>query len=275
MTDAAQSSQRSLTDILANRAARGTLREHVEDTLEQLILNGTLEPGDQLPPEARVAEALGVSRPVVREAMKSLQARGLVRIAQGKRIEVTERGAAETLGTLSVLLQHEADTMADLWEARVILETGVSRVASQRASAEHLRAMREAAEDFRDAIPDDAGRRVKADERFHQALTDATGNSVLRMLRTTIAALLHDALHTILSSPKIQADSEGHFRILDAVEERDADRAATAMLSHLEKAKADLIQATGKDWQTLCGHRAIDSAEMVSGSAALFDNMRG
>ncbi|HUT20164.1 MAG TPA: winged helix-turn-helix domain-containing protein, partial [Anaerolineae bacterium] len=77
-----------LVHALAKRLERGTIREQIESALEEAILSGSLKPGEELPSEAQLASELGVSRIVVREAMKTLQAHGLVKVAQGKRISV-------------------------------------------------------------------------------------------------------------------------------------------------------------------------------------------
>jgi GntR family transcriptional repressor for pyruvate dehydrogenase complex len=237
-------------DILSP-VGRRTLREHVEEALTDLILRGTIGPGGRLPSEAKLSEMMGVSRVVIREAVRSLQARGLVKVMHGKGLAVGERGSVETRDTMSVLLKHEAETLAHLWEARVIVETGICRITSQRATDEQIEAMDEAAHDFAEA-GSDVERRLESDERFHRLLAEATGNGILVLLRGTIGELLHSGLKVILSLPNIQPDADGHLEILAVLRDRDIEGASAAMQSHLERAKADLIQASGMDWESLC-----------------------
>jgi len=225
---------------------RASVRERVQEVLTDLILRGTLKPGDQFPSEAKLAKSFGVSRVVLREAMKALEARGLVEIIQGKGILVKEPGSSYASEALSLLLRRNVATMMDLWQARVMLETGITELACQKATPEQLETLREAISSW--AEPNaDLETLVAEDERFHTILVQATDNPVLELLMETIGDLLLESRRATLASGP-GPDLAGHTAILEALVNRDPDAAREAMLAHLQHARDDLILAGGSDW---------------------------
>src|ERR1700722_10498688 len=99
------------------RANRATLSDSVALDIEQRILEGDLEPGQRLPTELELGEALAVSRSVVRDAMRTLSARGLVQVRQGIGMVVSSPSDAALSDALVVLLMRSELTMGDVIEA--------------------------------------------------------------------------------------------------------------------------------------------------------------
>jgi GntR family transcriptional repressor for pyruvate dehydrogenase complex len=128
--------------------------EQVAEQLRELILNGTLSPGDQLPVEAELSAVFGVSRSTVREALRMLSSQSLIYTARGVTggtfvAETSPDAISDFLETSIGLLSGSHEITADeLLEARDLLEVPAARLAALRRTDEHLEAMRQAISDF-------------------------------------------------------------------------------------------------------------------------------
>jgi len=210
----------------------------VSSDLRKQILSGKLPPNDLVPAESRLAITFGVSRVVIREAMRSLRAEGLIEVSQGRRARVLPVDATFAASSLGLLLQRSEGTLLHLLEARKPLEAEIAALAAERRTDAHLAAAREAIEAMEDASSLELA--VEADIRFHQVLAEATGNPVFPMLLMTLGELLRDTRRrTLQASPYSYANAH-HRKILQAMEVRDARTARTEMLNHLAHAGEDL-----------------------------------
>ena len=210
------------------------LYQEIVDQIQQQILSGALKPGDQIPAERDLAERFGVSRTAVREAIKSLTEKGLIEVFVGRGTFVTNLSPDRVIESMTMLLRNERDNVANLQEARELLEVPTARLAAERRTDSHvarLRAISAELEQERSISP----RLVDGDTEFHVEVARATGNPVLVLLSQTIVELLRaerlirddfdDALPTAFAS---------HRAIVDAIADADGDRAAEAMSAHLE-----------------------------------------
>src|SRR5688572_6656887 len=154
----------------------------VAGKLEHLVL-ADLEPGAELPGESDLAADLGVSRLTVREAIKGLQARGLVEIRRGRRPTVAFPNARPIGDFFTTVIRRDPRQLLDLLELRLALEVHIASLAASRASRAAINAMELALEAMRrnasESNPDD----IHADDiRFHEALAAASGNQLLSFL---------------------------------------------------------------------------------------------
>ena len=224
--------------------ARGEIRREVQGVLTEMILSGVVQPGQLLPSEGKLAEMFGVSKVVLREALRSIEAQGIVEIMHGKGIVVNAPGSKQAQEVLSVMLEHQARNMLDLWQARVILETGACEIASREATPADIEAMGQMAAEF--TRPDiSLERRANADQAFHRQIIAATKNTTLVTIIDALADLFWESLEATLGSEKITPDIEGHFAILKAIQNRNPTEARAAMLDHLQHAKEDILLVTG------------------------------
>jgi DNA-binding FadR family transcriptional regulator len=226
------------------------LAREVVQRLGDRIRDGRWPGGEQLPSESALMDEFGVSRTVVREALSQLQAAGLVRTRHGVGTFVIGAGAAQAFQVQPDELATLRDVVA-LLELRVGVETECAALAAQRRTVAQLALMREALDDFAQAVAagDDA---VAADRRFHLELARATDNPRFAELMTTLGASmiprarLADPPRSAAyanASPHARADRDyllrvnaEHEVILQAVARRDIEAARAAMRLHLAHA---------------------------------------
>jgi len=204
----------------------------VVERLRTAILSVAAQGRDDLPSEGELAEALGVSRTVLREAMKQLQAQGLVLISQGRRPRIRPADPKAAVESLDLLLQRTKGSLRHLVEARRPLECEIAALAAERARPEHLEAARAAVDALREAETLDA--QIEADVRFHRVLAEATGNPVFLTLLDTVAGLLRESRRRTIGKHGMGVALDHHAAVLDAVRRRDPAAARSAMARHLD-----------------------------------------
>lgn len=204
----------------------------VGGAVEQLRDYVLARPDDEiLPSEADLGDRLGISRTVLREAMKHLQAQGLVSLAQGKRARVRSGDPKAAVQTLAALLQRQKGDLLHLADVRRPLEAEIAELAARRGSAEDLEEAERAIRDQAQAAT--LGAQIEADLRFHRALAKATGNPIFLLLLDLLADLMRASRQKTLGAHGRQIAVDHHRRILEAVRKRRPARARKEMLDHL------------------------------------------
>jgi GntR family transcriptional regulator, transcriptional repressor for pyruvate dehydrogenase complex len=214
--------------------------------LEQLVFS-ELDPGSPLPSESELAEELRVSRLTVREAVKSLQARGLIAVRHGRRPVVKPLTATAIEDFFTASIRREPRNFLDLLEARRALETHIASLAAARASRASIRAMADTLDAMRAAIDDEEAFN-RADVRFHEALAAASGNQILIFLIEAMARPLNASRQLsrrglLASGHNLGEVIDEHERIFHCVVGGDAAGAAQAMRAHLEQTERSLHKA--------------------------------
>ncbi|TCP53080.1 GntR family transcriptional regulator [Tamaricihabitans halophyticus] len=222
----------------------------VAEQLKAQILSGELGAGTRLPNEAELTRLFGVSRSTVREALRLLASQQLVDTTRGATggTFVSSPDAttvAEHLGgTLGLLVNTDGITVANLLDARLILEPSAARLAAQRAEPEALRAL-EATTVSTAKLSPSGGFVVHWD--FHTTLVAATDNPLLRLMCQPVNAVLHGRLHRERIPREVwdRIDAE-HVEIYRAVAEGDADSAEELTRQHLHSLRP-LYEQMGAD----------------------------
>ena len=221
---------------------RRKLFQEVLDRLLQRIRSGELAPGDQLPSERDLMAFYGVGRPAVREALQALASSGIVEIAHGERARVVVPTAqlliAQVAGGAQHLLRSQPDMLAHLKEARVFLETGLARLAAERATAADVVRLRQRLDEHRAAMVE-LDQFLLRDMAFHREIALISGNPIYPAI---VEALFHWAseyYQTIVRAPGVESLTLAeHQRIVETIAAHDADGAALAMREHLTRANA-------------------------------------
>jgi len=209
--------------------------------LEKKILSGKFVPGEPIPPEGQLSLQLGVSRTVIREAMRILGAKGLVEVSQGRLPRVKPAGPEEVIASLSTFLQRHDHSLLDLIEARRLLEVGCVALAAQRATQEEIDALEQMSRRLSEA--DSLDGQIEADLQFHLHLAKCSGNPVLALLLAPLSQLMRMSQKETLGRTGVERAAVGHRHIVEAIRRHDVDAARQSMLEHLAMAEVDL---TGK-----------------------------
>ena len=209
--------------------------ELVAEKLRSLIVTGQVAPGAGLPPEKELVSQLGVSRATLREALRLLEAEGLIATKQGPKggIVVQRPGPAQLTRSLSLLLQLEATPFSTVLEARRLLEPLCANLAAERATPEELGAMQASVEEMRVSIGD-TDWYVKEQLHFHLIIFAAAHNEVLRLYTTSVGDLITDRTAQIGLSETAQITGvKSAVSILAAIKARNGVLAARRVEIHL------------------------------------------
>ncbi len=211
------------------------LADRVAASLTDSIVSGRLQPGDRLPPERELCEQFAVSRPVLREAVRSLIAKGLLVDSPRRGHIVSTLGRDAVTESLSLFLRGQRLEYGKLMEVRSVLEVENAGRAAERADEAQLDALRTAAGAMQVGM--NAEQAAVADVEFHRAIATATGNEFFGLLLDSIRDVLITAQLPTLAQPKIVRGAiRHHLTILERIEERDPDGAREAMRAHLRDA---------------------------------------
>lgn len=227
----------ALQDIEKPRLAREVARR-----LGQTIREGRFLPEQRLPSERRLSVELGVSRPVVREALGTLAAQGFVEIRPGSGAFVVDVAVQLAHVEPATWFGENGKLVEDYYQARLAVEPDIAALASRRASAEGtagLRAILKATEAV--IARGEVAACIGLDIDFHRAIAALADNAfVERMLDSIIddESDLRRVLHRVPGRPSVA--HRGHLRILSAIESGDPDRARRAMATALTAAAQDI-----------------------------------
>lgn len=226
---------------MQERIRGSRLYEQVVDRLSEQIFDGSLRKGDQLPNERALAEQFGVSRTVIREAMKTLANRGLVEVRTGQGTFVVDDTAGALSNSIQALMRigNDGSRLRELVELRELLEPGVAELAARRADLSDIEEMQAMIEEM-DSHMDDETAYIRADNRFHQRLATASRNRLVPRILNSVVDLLNELRGQIFKIEGGPQRGQIHHRsILAAIRDRDAPAARLAMQDHLAQVKRD------------------------------------
>ncbi|MEM4540581.1 MAG: FadR/GntR family transcriptional regulator [Archaeoglobaceae archaeon] len=217
----------------------------VLETLSVEILSGKLKPGDKLPSERELAKSLNVSRSTVREALKMLASKGLVRIVHGEGTFVAPEFLQE-IDRLANSKKKDIKAIEDIIAVRKLLEIKASEWAAKRASQDHLRQLGELIKCMKDEIPNQDPmsklRLLEYDTKFHLLIAEASNNRVLFKLMQNFLEFLSEIRYFTLKIGSRQIRSvEEHEKIATAIINRDPERASKYMEEHLNSVEKDIF----------------------------------
>jgi DNA-binding FadR family transcriptional regulator len=224
----------TLTSPLRAVGNRERLVDRVVAEIGRAIIAGQLAPDTNLPPERELALQLGVSRTVVREAVRILVAKGLAEARHGlgtKVRRVTQQQIAEPL-LLLLQTSHGSITVEHLATVRSILEIEIAGLAAAQATPAELEALRLAYEAMV-AAKETPALLATRDAEFHQLLARLTHNPLLVILADSIFDVLHEYLH--LMSPRLEPHRNVlpyHWAIYQQVAANQVEGARQAMREH-------------------------------------------
>lgn len=226
---------------------RDTLSGQLRDALLREIHAQALAPGDVLPSEAKLMERFGVGRQVVREALQSLQATGVVEIVNGKGAVVRPLTSdpLQAFFARSMASAGERDRAVELLEVRRGLEVQSARMAAERATPADVTRLRELADLMEGEEERDPDRFASLDVQLHLAIAAAAGNQLLLLLveaiRAPIRSTIEAGLHRQSRDGRATRIDALHRAVVDAIAAGDAAAAERAMAEHFDVAVFALV----------------------------------
>lgn len=224
------------------------LSEKIISQISDALVRGELEPGDRLPPERELAEQFGVSRTVIRDAVKTLAGRGILHVKHGAGIFVatSEENMIGRLGALSGILPVQGTGLRDLFEVRKVLEAEGAEWAARGRNAYHVERLRGILDDAY-WHSDDPEVLSERDAQFHVAIVEASQNLVLVRVMLTLLDLLAQSRRESLSIPgRAKLSLKDHERIVEAIEAQRPAEAREAMLAHLTSVESAILPGSGE-----------------------------
>ncbi|MCO6451132.1 MAG: FadR family transcriptional regulator [Caldilineales bacterium] len=216
-----------------------SLVEQLADALSERIQAEDLKPGDKLPSTAALVEDYGVSRPVVREALKILEGRGVIEMSGGRSATIRPVSGEVLTSFFQRALSFDQDRTRELMEVRYGIEAQSVRLAAERRSEEELTELQELVTRMREVI-DDPEAYAELDVEFHLLIARATHNSLLLYLvsgiRDAFRDVMREGLRHRMSSGERKLVQIAHEQIVNKIAASDPDAASDAMTFHFDDA---------------------------------------
>ncbi len=221
------------------KVTRGTLADQVTDRLLEYIETQRLRPGDLLPSETSLSASFGVSRPVIREALKSLAGQGVIEIVNGKGALIRPVDSDPLRLFFRRAMQMEYGTMLELMEVRKGLEVQSAALAAQRRDDRDLQEIRQALQSMREHI-DDPEAFIRLDVAFHLRIAAASHNtmmvSLIESIRDALLNTITFGLQSRGQSLQFESIHQSHEQLFQTLAAGDSQAAMQAMTRHFDEA---------------------------------------
>ena len=235
---------------MPNKLQVPRISDAVASTLERRILEGSLKPGDRLPPERELAVELGVSRPSLREAIQKLASKGMLQSRQGGGTYVTAALEKSFLDPWLDMMGSYPNLREDMLEFRRMLEGQAAEWAAERATEADLLRLQQAFQDLQASFEkdDETGCRSDKDIVFHQAIGDAAHNVLIGHLSAALLQLMHDNIRLNLDELKAVPAANRlligqHAAIYNAIVEKKPQAARVAAETHIDFVRETLAHS--------------------------------
>lgn len=204
---------------------RTSLPEQVMERIKQYIMLHDLQPGVRLPGERELAKTLGVSRTVMREALQSLQAVGVLEIQPGNGIFVTPVNFENLTKHLGFAIQRQPHQMDHLVDARIIFERGVLELVAKNATSAEIDSLEEVVQKMEKSTSREED--FESDLEFHLRLVELTRNPILMEFTSLLTRFFREGQQALaVYDPKFsRKDAREHRKLIKAIKEKNMVRA--------------------------------------------------
>ncbi|WP_433602332.1 FadR/GntR family transcriptional regulator [Nocardia sp. CA-135953] len=224
--------------------------ELIADQLRRQIIRGDLAEGAALPSESELLERFSVSRPTLREAFRVLESESLITVRRGAhggaRVQVPNIDVAARYA--GFVLEFRGTTLADVYEARILIEPPIVGLLAARRTDEDIQLLRAALKDH-EAVADTPTLAIRTHTAFHALLVELTGNQTLRVLTGMVQHIIDQAnidwVEAKAATPKetgISLGLKAHHRVVDLIEAGVQSGAEEVWRKHLTEARDYLLR---------------------------------
>ena len=213
-----------------------TVVDQIIDIIKDALIRGELSPGQKLPSEQELARQLGVGRSAVREALKVLQAIGVVESRRGSGTYIVDAPSGRLLNPLAFAIMLGTDVSSELIELRVMIEIGYCELAASQATDDDWELIESAAKAMENGAKDKLGHEKLAhlDLAFHYAILDATHNPLVQKIGRTVEELFFSSIRdTFRESANVNQAIQAHREIINALRSQDLTSIRTAIVNSL------------------------------------------
>jgi DNA-binding FadR family transcriptional regulator len=233
---------------MLTKLSRETLADQAARNLMAFIQAQALKPGSFLPPETQLAADLGVSRPIIREALKSLEGKGIIEVVSGKGAVIKPLDGQQLELYFQRAIQIESEAIIDLLELRKGIEVQSAALAAQRCTAEELATLAQIVGEMRRNLHNPEVY-VELDIAFHNQIAAMTRNSLIRAmvqaLRAAINSTINESMFRKQTDEQLEHVQLGHEAILASLQRGDAEKSGRAMTAHFADAVMSLVYGLG------------------------------
>ena len=223
----------SMTEIPNNHRTM-----HVVNHVRALIENGTLQPGDKIPPEREFARTLKISRASLRTGIGYLAAMGVMKVRHGVGTFVADGPPDLGKSSLSLIGALHGFQSWQMFEARILLECNMAALAAERGKEEHHAAMAEEVAEMFATLESPLDYLIH-DVLFHRIIAQASGNPILAAIMETVTSSMYDKRRkTVERATDLRESAEMHREIYRAIRARKPEEASKLMEQHLRMAQA-------------------------------------
>jgi DNA-binding FadR family transcriptional regulator len=235
-------------EVPYRRVNNRPLHQILVEQITRRIVSGELEPGAALPTEPVLSEQFGVSRTVVREAVRILVSKGLLEVRQGSGMRILPPDRWDYLDPLVLFEQVRSgrgeELLDEVLEVRRLLEVEAAGMAAERRTAEELDGLRECLQRMKGAL-DDPNEYTRLDIEFHDRILSASRNRLLREALRPVTDVLKAGRfitnrNAIRLGGRAQKSQLGHEAVYGAIEQQDAEAAREAMRGHVRQFERDI-----------------------------------
>ncbi len=240
-----------------------SISDDIVDQMVSAIFSGDLAAGGKLPPERALAQAFGVGRQALREAIQKLQGMGLLEVRKPKGTYVRELSADVLRQSLARIFDGDVGSFLHFLDVRKWMEAMTAAEAAQRATAEDMGRIETTLPQLRMAASqEDCEALDEADVAFHMSIVAATHNGPLVHLVDTFGDIMwasHGLRLALLRTQNLRTICEEHAAISEAIRSRAPERARDAMLHHIEMIRRRVERTYGQGAETPAGTRRLEA----------------
>jgi GntR family transcriptional repressor for pyruvate dehydrogenase complex len=219
----------------------------ITEQIREAILSGEVKPSDKLPPERELVKRFNASRMAVREALKSLEAAGLLIIKPGSGVFVAEANSRTMSDSLYSILRIQNTSLNEVTEARLIFEPHVARLAAERITDEDIRLLEVNIENTAAVLESELPATTENIE-FHMLIARSVHNTVIALTMNTLLnvarAMTQETSDNTRERFLISCQSQmQHKLIVEALRQKDSEKAHHLMFDHIIEIQEDLKRA--------------------------------
>jgi GntR family transcriptional regulator, transcriptional repressor for pyruvate dehydrogenase complex len=223
----------------------------IANQIKALIVDGELKPGDPLPPERELMGLLDVSRPSIREALKSLVGMGFLEASKGNRTVVKSLVSGKIAEPLHQLLREDITIIFHLLEVRKVIEAWNAYYAAKRATLADIVHLEACIASMKKKLTEDGSTLGKEDADFHLAISEATHNKVQTHIMFTIYDILKNSIGQYYENFDQYKIYQQHLEVVDAIKDKNSEAARFKILEHLDYVESRVKMAVNTADYTL------------------------